>query len=171
MCELTAMRSDMRVIVVLSWVPVNYATQRPVAYDADVSGRRVQLERSYVRLAHWFARAREGEPMSPLSTADPGLDPPDAEESRREARQRRLIWAGVTLLLLALFGQLAYSVRQESLSWDEGDHIFAGYMALKYKDHGLNPEHPPLVKMVAAVPLLSSSRQYPTGASASTRER
>jgi 4-amino-4-deoxy-L-arabinose transferase-like glycosyltransferase len=61
--------------------------------------------------------------------------------------------AGVILLLLVLEGQLLYSVRQESLTWDEGDHIFAGYMSLKHHDFGLNPEHPPLAKMVAALPL------------------
>jgi 4-amino-4-deoxy-L-arabinose transferase-like glycosyltransferase len=69
--------------------------------------------------------------------------------------------AGVTLLLLVLEGQLLYSVRQESLSWDEGDHIFAGYMSLKHHDFGLNPEHPPLVKMVAAVPLQSMHLREP----------
>lgn len=61
--------------------------------------------------------------------------------------------AGVIILLLVLEGQLLYSVRQESLTWDEGDHIFAGYMSLKHHDFGLNPEHPPLVKMIAAIPL------------------
>jgi len=60
---------------------------------------------------------------------------------------------GVIILLLVLEGQLLYSVRQESLTWDEGDHIFAGYMTLKHHDFGLNPEHPPLVKMIAAIPL------------------
>ena len=69
--------------------------------------------------------------------------------------------AGVILLLLVLEGQLLYSVRQESLTWDEGDHIFAGYMSLKHHDFGLNPEHPPLVKMVAAVPLQSMHLREP----------
>jgi len=69
--------------------------------------------------------------------------------------------AGVILLLLVLEGQLLYSVRQESLTWDEGDHIFAGYMSLKHRDFGLNPEHPPLVKMVAAVPLQSMHLREP----------
>lgn len=45
-------------------------------------------------------------------------------------------------------------VRQESLTWDEGDHIFAGYMSWKTHDFGLNPEHPPLMKMLATLPLL-----------------
>src|SRR5216683_3319167 len=69
--------------------------------------------------------------------------------------------AGVILLLLVLEGQLLYSVRQESLTWDEGDHIFAGYMSLKHHDFGLNPEHPPLVKMIAALPLLGMNLHEP----------
>src|SRR5260370_2770654 len=60
---------------------------------------------------------------------------------------------GVIILLLVLEGQLLDSVRQESLTWDEGDHIFAGYMSLKHHEFGLNPEHPPLVTMIAAIPL------------------
>src|ERR1700736_1811389 len=68
---------------------------------------------------------------------------------------------GVIILLLVLEGQLLYSVRQESLTWDEGDHIFAGYMSLKHHDFGLNPEHPPLVKMIAAVPLLGMNLHEP----------
>jgi 4-amino-4-deoxy-L-arabinose transferase-like glycosyltransferase len=69
--------------------------------------------------------------------------------------------AGVILLLLVLEGQLLYSVRQESLTWDEGDHIFSGYMSLKHHDFGLNPEHPPLVKMIAAVPLQGMNLREP----------
>ena len=42
--------------------------------------------------------------------------------------------AGVLLLLLVFEFQLLYSVRQESLTWDEGDHIPAGYMSLKHHD-------------------------------------
>lgn len=69
--------------------------------------------------------------------------------------------AGVLVLLAVLEGQLLYSVRQESLSWDEGDHIFAVYMSLKHHDFGLNPEHPPLVKMVAAIPLQGMNLREP----------
>ncbi|MGA8272394.1 MAG: glycosyltransferase family 39 protein [Candidatus Sulfotelmatobacter sp.] len=64
-------------------------------------------------------------------------------------------------LLLVLEFQLLYSVRHESLSFDEGDHIGAGYMSLKHHDFGLNPEHPPLVKMIAAIPLLSMHLHEP----------
>jgi len=72
-----------------------------------------------------------------------------------------ITFAAVMTLLLVFEGQLLYSVRQESLSWDEGDHIFAGYMSLKHHDFGLNPEHPPLVKMVAALPIQDMGLREP----------
>ena len=69
--------------------------------------------------------------------------------------------AAVLSLLLIMAGEIVFSVRGESLSWDEGDHIFAGYMSLKTHDYGLNPEHPPLVKMVAALPLMPLALRVP----------
>jgi 4-amino-4-deoxy-L-arabinose transferase-like glycosyltransferase len=69
--------------------------------------------------------------------------------------------AAVVFLLLVLEFQLLYSVKHESLTWDEGDHIGAGYMSLKHHDFGLNPEHPPLVKMIAAIPLLGMNLHEP----------
>ncbi len=45
-------------------------------------------------------------------------------------------------------------VHRESLTFDEDDHMFAGYMMWKAADYGLNPEHPPLVKLLATVPIL-----------------
>lgn len=74
--------------------------------------------------------------------------------------QSRYVAMAVIFLLLALIGQLAYSVSHESLSWDEGDHIWAGYMSWK-GDYGMNPEHPPLVKAVATLPLLFMKLKVP----------
>src|SRR3954462_5673452 len=68
---------------------------------------------------------------------------------------------GVTALLVVLFLQLAFSVRRNSITWDEDDHIYAGYMSWKHADYGLNPEHPPLVKLIAAVPLLNMHLTMP----------
>jgi hypothetical protein len=67
----------------------------------------------------------------------------------------------VLSLLLIMAAEIVFSVHGESLSWDEGDHIFAGYMSLKTHDYGLNPEHPPLVKMVAALPLVPLALRVP----------
>jgi len=60
-----------------------------------------------------------------------------------------------------LWLQLALSVRQNSFTWDEDNHIYAGYMSWKHGDFGLNPEHPPLVKLLAAVPLLNMELKMP----------
>src|SRR6185369_4861166 len=89
-----------------------------------------------------------------LMTTQVSTDPAVLSKSQSFFSKTWVTVVGVVLLLLVLEFQLLYSVRQESLTWDEGDHIFAGYMSLKHHDFGLNPEHPPLVKMVAAVPLM-----------------
>jgi hypothetical protein len=75
--------------------------------------------------------------------------------------RRAWIAVGVASLLLVLFLQLAFSVHRNSITWDEDDHIFAGYMSWKHADFGLNPEHPPLVKLVAAIPLLNMPLTLP----------
>lgn len=70
-------------------------------------------------------------------------------------------WIGAALLLLVFLFEFTLSIRQQSLSWDEGDHIFAGYMSWKTSDFGINPEHPPLVKTLASTPLLSMNLKVP----------
>ncbi len=81
---------------------------------------------------------------------------------RRKSRKKpALVVAGVVGLLAVLVFQLALSISQESITWDEDDHIYSGYMSLKTGDFGLNPEHPPLVKMLAALPLLSMDLKVP----------
>lgn len=59
----------------------------------------------------------------------------------------------VTVLLLMAINFLA-AISQKSLTNDEKYHIPAGYYHLVFGDFQLNPEHPPLVKMSAALPLL-----------------
>lgn len=68
----------------------------------------------------------------------------------------------IAAALLAVFATLLYtSARQESQVFDESDHLYAGYEYWKHGDFGTNPEHPPLVKMLAAIPLLSMSLKEP----------
>src|SRR6267143_3996357 len=76
-------------------------------------------------------------------------------------KKRGLVPLGVIALLGVLVLQLTLSISRESPTWDEGDHIFAGYRSLTHKDFGLNPEHPPVVKMLAAAPLLSMPLKVP----------
>ncbi|HSU19554.1 MAG TPA: glycosyltransferase family 39 protein [Acidobacteriaceae bacterium] len=77
------------------------------------------------------------------------------------SRVPRWIYIAVPALMLLLWAQMLHSIRGQSLTWDEGDHIFAGYESLKTHDFGYNPEHPPMVKMVAALPLLPLSLKVP----------
>jgi hypothetical protein len=67
----------------------------------------------------------------------------------------------VIALLALLVVQLARFVSRQSQTWDEGDHLYAGYRSLTHADYGLNPEHPPLAKMVAALPLLGMDLRVP----------
>lgn len=64
-------------------------------------------------------------------------------------------------LLFALVFQLASASRANSITWDEGHHLFDGYTIWKQADYGLNPEVPPFVKMVAATPLLRMTLNVP----------
>ena len=82
-------------------------------------------------------------------------------EQQRNPRRAMLRAGGVLCLLAILVGQMALSIRRESLTWDEDDHIFAGYMSWKTGDFGLNPEHPPLVKLLATIPLLGMALEVP----------
>jgi 4-amino-4-deoxy-L-arabinose transferase-like glycosyltransferase len=54
----------------------------------------------------------------------------------------------------------------DSLTFDEPAHIAAGYAYLKFRDARLNFEHPPLLKMLAALPLLPLSPHFPLTSSA-----
>jgi len=69
--------------------------------------------------------------------------------------------AALCFLLVALGLQLFFSVRRESQTWDEGNHIFSGYRSWTHGDYGLNPEHPPLVKLLATAPLLPLQPKSP----------
>lgn len=77
--------------------------------------------------------------------------------SRREAYEI----AALCFLLVVLALQLFFSVRRESQTWDEANHIYTGYRTWTDADYGLNPEHPPLVKLITTAPLLWSKPKTP----------
>ena len=69
-------------------------------------------------------------------------------------------WIAAALLgLLAVL--LVTSVRQESQTFDESTHLYAGFEYWKHGDFGVNPEHPPLAKMLAALPVLTMGKEPP----------
>ena len=70
-------------------------------------------------------------------------------------------WVPTALVLVvfaAIFVLLTVaSYTRESATWDEPQHVIAGYNALKFHDYRTDPEHPPFVRMWAALPLLAKS--------------
>ncbi len=64
--------------------------------------------------------------------------------------------------LLTLFGLLAVtSMWNDNANYDERIHLPAGYSYITQQDMRLNPEHPPLVKDLAALPLLFMKINFP----------
>ena len=82
-------------------------------------------------------------------------------DSDSTAVRRRLVPAAAILLLVALAFELLLSIRRETQTWDEACHIFAGYNYWTSGNFGDNPEHPPLVKLLATLPLLGMHLSVP----------
>ena len=76
-------------------------------------------------------------------------------------RSRSAIVLAVLAFLAVIALQLTLLARADSCTWDEADHTYAGYMQWKHGDFGLNPEHPPLVKFLATLPLLGMNLKMP----------
>jgi len=64
-------------------------------------------------------------------------------------------WLLISALVVLMLAQMWTSIRRLSVTSDEIDHLHAGYRYLQCNDFGWNPEHPPLVKLIAALPLLA----------------
>jgi len=71
--------------------------------------------------------------------------------------------AGLVAAAVALQAGLSIqAMRGNSATFDEGAHLPAGYTHLALLDHRLNPEQPPLVKLLAAAPLLAVGPEVKT---------
>ncbi len=69
-------------------------------------------------------------------------------------RQKEIFFVAAAVFLLAAFTlQLVYHAIRTSATVDEPDHILAGHRHWQCGDFGINPEHPPLLKLLATVPL------------------
>lgn len=65
------------------------------------------------------------------------------------------------VLLAWLVAELSLAERQQSATYDEADHIFAGYRYWTCSDFASNFETPPLVKLVSTIPLLFQRVRVP----------
>lgn len=68
-----------------------------------------------------------------------------------------IIWGIVVLLLVLFASQNVFEMLRESCTSDEVVHLPAGYTYLLKRDFRMNPEHPPLLKILCALPLLALS--------------
>ncbi|HEY4499736.1 MAG TPA: glycosyltransferase family 39 protein [Candidatus Paceibacterota bacterium] len=79
-------------------------------------------------------------------------------------------WTFLIVLLAFSAFFLFRGAKNDSAIFDETAHIGAGYSYVKYLDYRLNPEHPPLIKILAGVPLLFQSLNFPNTIPAWTTE-
>lgn len=79
-----------------------------------------------------------------------------------ETRKAHILSAFIAICLAFVFVFLVLgTIRQKSPTFDEPLHLLGGYSYLKWRDYRVNPEHPPLAKLLAALPLLAFDVQDP----------
>ncbi len=62
---------------------------------------------------------------------------------------RRWFWLGVVLLVAGALGHSMWATSLDGFTIDEAYHVAAGATYVRWHDYRVNPEHPPLVKLVA----------------------
>jgi len=88
----------------------------------------------------------------------------------RTFRPNFLPWLALGAILLLSGGLMINSSRGDAAIMDELAHIPAGYSYVRYLDYRLNPEHPPLVKALAGIPLLFGTFNFPLNHSSWTSD-
>ena len=93
------------------------------------------------------------------------MDPQEQSSTARNGLGSSIVFGSIAVILFLVFGlQLAINIVRSSSTFDEPAHIVAGYRYLQCGDFGINPEHPPLLKLLAAAPLyLAAQITEPTG--------
>jgi len=87
---------------------------------------------------------------------------PAVPRARDDPWETRAVPLALALLAILLRQGLVF-IGESSQTSDEAVHISAGYSYLETADFRLNPEHPPLIKEWAALPLLFLDLQFPFG--------
>ncbi|HEX4104384.1 MAG TPA: glycosyltransferase family 39 protein, partial [Candidatus Paceibacterota bacterium] len=82
---------------------------------------------------------------------------------------RFAVWALVLICVIS-FSFMLYAAHTDSAIVDELAHIPAGYGYVHDLSYNLNPEHPPLIKALAALPVLFINPTFPTTSTAWTTE-
>jgi 4-amino-4-deoxy-L-arabinose transferase-like glycosyltransferase len=75
---------------------------------------------------------------------------------------RGTVWPAAVAALLLLMAAIEWdTARRESQTYDEAVHMAAGYSYFLNGEYHIDPEHPPLSKMLAALPLLVMRPELP----------
>src|ERR1700730_8289876 len=69
----------------------------------------------------------------------------------RPGAPEHFFWIGLLLLLAFALGHSLWATSLDGFTIDEPYHIAAGASYLRWGDYRLNPEHPPLVKLIAGL--------------------
>jgi 4-amino-4-deoxy-L-arabinose transferase-like glycosyltransferase len=77
------------------------------------------------------------------------------------AIKKHAVSLAAAFMLVAMFAVAVLSISNDTLTFDEKPHIGAGYSYLTQRDYRMNPEHPPLIKDLAAIPLLFLDLNFP----------
>src|ERR1700753_4479602 len=72
-----------------------------------------------------------------------------------------VVTALAALVILLFFIACVQTARHDSVSWDESQHLYSGWLSWERGDFGYNPEVPPLIKMWDAIPLLRTDIKVP----------
>jgi 4-amino-4-deoxy-L-arabinose transferase-like glycosyltransferase len=88
------------------------------------------------------------------------LEKQSAHTSRR-AISRILVAAAVAGFTCILAAEVTLASRKLSATWDEPYNLLAGIRYWQAGDFGINPEHPPLAKLAATLPLLGMRLKVP----------
>ena len=119
-------------------------------YGAPVNQDRARKYDSNFRRAKGIPSMSE-DSLSPSRTA---VGPEEASRAAMPKQKGLFILAALCLLCM-LAAEEWLSIGRLSMTFDEGAHLYAGYEHWTARDFGVNPEHPPLVKLVSALPLLT----------------
>ncbi|HEY4357792.1 MAG TPA: glycosyltransferase family 39 protein [Acidobacteriaceae bacterium] len=65
------------------------------------------------------------------------------------------------IVILLFFICCVHTAKSDSVTWDESQHLYSGWLSWEHGDFGYNPEVPPAVKMWDAIPLLHRDIKQP----------
>lgn len=98
------------------------------------------------------AKEKSSEPES--ANVTPPLDNAAAVDPPAQQTASGWMHLGAVALLVLLAAQLFFSSRNQSATMDEPNHIARGLVYLRTGDLRLSKEHPPLINLICALPLL-----------------